>query len=75
MQCGPGVAECLVLPMMRNPAMKSRHPAEAGGMGMGLSTCRAIIDAEGGRPSVSGNVGPGTAFQFILLRRGKDGPP
>jgi signal transduction histidine kinase len=75
MQCGPKVAECLVLPMMRNLAMKSWYPAESGGMGIGLSTWRSIIDAQGGRLSVSDNVGPGAAFQFTLPLRGEDDPP
>jgi K+-sensing histidine kinase KdpD len=75
MQCGPKVAECLVLPMMRNLAMKSWHSAEFCGLGMCLSTCRSIIDAQEGRLSVSGNVDPYTAFQFPLLLRWEDDPP
>jgi signal transduction histidine kinase len=54
--------------------MKFWHPAESGGMGMGLSICRSIIDAQGGRLPVSGNVGPGAAFQFTLPLCGKDDP-
>jgi signal transduction histidine kinase len=64
-----------VPPMMRNLAMKSWYPAESGGMGIGLSTWRSIIDAQGGRLSVSDNVGPGAAFQFTLPLRGEDDPP
>ena len=67
------MAECLVLPMTRNLAMKSWYPAESGGMG--LSTCRSIVDAQGGRLAVSGNVGPDAAFQFTLPLRGEDDPP
>jgi signal transduction histidine kinase len=39
---------------------------KADGMGMGLSICRSIIAAHGGRIWASPNAGPGTILQFTL---------
>jgi PAS domain S-box-containing protein len=45
-----------------------------GGMGMGLSICRSIIDAHEGRVWASNRAGQGAIFQFILPFSGKGAP-
>jgi C4-dicarboxylate-specific signal transduction histidine kinase len=42
------------------------------GMGMGLSICRSIIEAYGGRISVTNNAGPGATSQFTLQLHQED---
>jgi signal transduction histidine kinase len=42
------------------------YTTKPGGMGMGLSICRSIVEAHGGRIWASRSAGPGTALQFTL---------
>ena len=43
---------------------------KSGGMGMGLSICRSIIEAHDGRLWVAPNKPEGAVFQFMLLADG-----
>jgi signal transduction histidine kinase len=42
------------------------YTTKAGGMGMGLSICRSIVQSHGGRLWATAKDGPGTAFHFAL---------
>jgi C4-dicarboxylate-specific signal transduction histidine kinase len=45
------------------------YTTKSDGMGIGLSVCRSIIEAHGGRVWASPNAGPGMTFQFTVAVR------
>ncbi|MBB5404449.1 trifunctional serine/threonine-protein kinase/ATP-binding protein/sensor histidine kinase [Paraburkholderia youngii] len=58
---GPGVAREHI-----ERLFEPFYTTKASGMGMGLSICRSIIDAHGGRLWASANVPRGAIFQFTV---------
>ena len=58
---GPGLE-----PAMLERAFESFYTTKPTGLGLGLSICRSIIEAHGGRLWASTNPGRGATFQFTL---------
>jgi len=58
---GPGLS-----PESSERVFDAFYTTKPSGMGMGLSICRSIVEAHGGRIWASRGVGPGATFQFTL---------
>ena len=61
---GPGLA-----PATLENLFKAFHTTKPNGLGLGLSICRSIIEAHGGRLWASANPPRGAVFQFTLPAR------
>ncbi len=58
---GPGLA-----PPSLERVFDAFYTTKPGGLGMGLSICRSIVEAHGGRLWATANVPQGAIFQFTL---------
>jgi PAS domain S-box-containing protein len=64
---GPGID-----PERLELVFEAFYTTKSGGMGMGLSICRSIIDAHGGRLWAAANEPRGVLFQFTLPERANE---
>jgi C4-dicarboxylate-specific signal transduction histidine kinase len=58
---GPGLGEAAL-----ERAFEAFYTTKSNGLGMGLSICRTIVEAHGGRLWASANVPKGVVFQFTI---------
>src|SRR5208337_1589720 len=66
---GPGLA-----PAVLENLFQAFHTTKPNGLGLGLSICRSIIEAHGGRLWASANAPRGAVFQFTLPAKPDNAP-
>jgi len=64
---GPGVA-----PEVAENLFQAFNSSKEGGMGLGLSICRTIVEANGGRIWLEPRDGGGSVFSFTLVKVGSE---
>ena len=57
-----------IAPQVRDHLFEAFNSSKENGMGLGLSICRTIVEAHGGRITASGREEGGTEFRFTLMR-------
>lgn len=57
------------------PYEQGRHAEGGGGIGLGLSICKQLVELHGGTLTVQSRVGEGSVFSFTLPLAGEDAGP